>query len=80
MHSGLWMYVWDLRDEGLERVLGFTADLGLNAVNLASSYHAGFFLHPHNPKHKMYYAMDGTVYFQPKTGSLKWDETSTDLD
>ena len=65
MHSGLWMYVWDLRDEGLERVLGFTADLGLNAVNLASSYHAGFFLHPHNPKHKMYYAMDGTVYFQP---------------
>ena len=41
-------------------------DIGVKAVNLASSYHAGFFLHPHNPTHKMYFALDGVVYFQPR--------------
>jgi len=66
MHSGLWMYAWDLRDEGLDKVLSFARDIGVKAVNLASSYHAGFFLHPHNPTHKMYFALDGVVYFQPR--------------
>lgn len=66
LYSGIWMYAWDLQDEGLDKVLGFIADSGLTAIHLAGSYHAGFFLHPHNPRHKAYFTEDGVVYFQPQ--------------
>ena len=28
MYSGLWMYAWDLADEGIDRVMGWAADAG----------------------------------------------------
>jgi len=28
-------------------------------------YHAGWFIHPHNPKHRAYMTEDGCVYFHP---------------
>ena len=65
MYSGLWMFAWDLADEGVDKVMGWAADSGLTALQIAGSYHAGWFIHPHNPRHRAYMTEDGSVYFQP---------------
>lgn len=60
------MYPWDVLDEGPQDALRQARDLaGVDAVNLAVTYHAGFFLLPHNPKQRLYAAEDGVVYFRP---------------
>ncbi len=61
----MYVYAWDLRDEGAETVLGRLRDAGLNGVSLATSYHAGKFLRPHAPGGKVWFPEDGTVYFKP---------------
>ncbi len=65
MYSGIWMYAWDLADESADRVMGWAADAGLQALQIAGSYHAGWFIHPHNPRHRAFMAPDGCVYFHP---------------
>lgn len=65
MYSGLWMFAWDLLDEGIENVMGWAADSGLTALQIAGAYHAGWFIHPHNPHHRAYMTEDGCVYFHP---------------
>ena len=65
MYSGLWMFAWDLADEGIDPVMGWAADSGLTALQIAGSYHAGWFIHPHNPRQRAYMTEDGSVYFQP---------------
>src|SRR5438045_2563137 len=67
MYAGLWMFAWDLADEGIDTVLGWAADSGLTALQIAGAYHAGWFIHPHNPKHRAYMPEDGCVYFQPSS-------------
>ena len=66
MHLSMWTYPWDIQDQGID---GSFADLrdraGLNAVSLATSYHAGRFLQPRSPGQKAYFPEDGTVYFTP---------------
>ena len=64
----IWLHPWDLFDEGADTVLHNIADLArLDTVNLAVSYHSGKFQPLHNPKHSLYYAEDGVVYFSPHT-------------
>jgi len=63
--AALCLFPWDLQDEGLELVLQFAADMGLTSLFLASVYHAGWFVRPHNPKQKCYMAEDGVAYFHP---------------
>jgi hypothetical protein len=65
MKAGIYTYAWDLADEGYDRAAGRIAGAGFSAVNLATSYHAGRFLLPHNPRRKVYDAEDGSLYFQP---------------
>lgn len=65
MDAGLYTYAWDLEAEGYDRAAGRIANAGFTAVNLATSYHAGKFILPHNPRHKVYFAEDGALYFQP---------------
>ncbi len=65
MDAGLYTYAWDLEDEGYDRALGRIAGAGFTAVNLATSYHAGKFILPHNPRRKVYFTEDGAIYFQP---------------
>ena len=67
MYSSMWTFAWDLRNEGVDRVLGFASDLGLKAVSIATSYHAGMFILPHSPKGKVYFPEDGVVYFHPES-------------
>ncbi len=72
MHTSMWTYAWDIGDVGLDDTL---ADLqgraGLNAISLATSYHAGRFLQPRSPKRKSYFPEDGTIYFRPT--QARWE-------
>ncbi len=65
LRAGIYTYPWDLATEGHDLALGRIADAGLTAVNLACAYHAGKFLLPHNPRHRVYFAEDGALYFRP---------------
>lgn len=63
--ASMWTYLWDIVDEGYDSPLRLMKENGLTHVSLAAAYHAGRFLLPHNPKRKVYFLEDGTVYFQP---------------
>ena len=63
--AALCVFPWDLEDEGLDAVLGFAAGLGVTRLFLASVYHAGWFVLPHNPRRKAYMTEDGVAYFHP---------------
>lgn len=65
MQAGLYTYAWDLEAEGYDQTLDAIANAGFTAVNLATSYHAGKFLLPHNPQRRIHFAEDGSLYFQP---------------
>lgn len=66
MDAGLFTYAWDLEAEGYDAAVGKIADAGFTSINLATSYHAGKFLLPHNPKRRVYFAEDGALYFRPE--------------
>jgi len=63
--ASIWAYPWDLHDIGLDTALDRINDAGLNMVSLATSYHAGRFLQPGNPRRRVYFPQDGTVYYRP---------------
>ena len=65
LSASMWIYLWDLVDEGYDGVLSHLRELGLTSISLATAYHAGKFLAPHNPQHKVVFLEDGTVMFQP---------------
>ncbi len=63
--GAIWLYPWDLVDEGPEVVLRRVKDDGgLSTIQLAVCYHAGLFLLPHNPRRKMYFP-HGAIYYRP---------------
>lgn len=61
----VWSYPWDLHDIGLDAALARIEEAGGNCVSLATSYHAGRFLQPGNPRRRVYFPEDGTVYYRP---------------
>ena len=63
--KGLFAHAWDLCEEGTDRIMGWMQDSGLNVLCLASVYHSGWFVHPHNPKHRLYMSEGSRSYFQP---------------
>ena len=65
LSASMWIYLWDLVDEGYEPVLRNLSANRLTGISLATAYHAGKFLEPHNPKRKVVFPEDGTVYFKP---------------
>lgn len=65
LDASMWIYLWDLVDEGYESVVSFLKERGLTSLSLAAAYHAGKFLLPHNPQRKVIFLEDGTLYFQP---------------
>lgn len=62
---GLFLHVWDLQDEGVDRVLGWMQDAGLNQMAIAGSYHSGWFVHPRKEKRRLYMTQGGVLYFPP---------------
>ena len=65
MLHGMFVYPWDLQDEGAAQVAARLAGAGLGRVSLATAYHAGKFLRPHGPRGRVIFPEDGTVYFRP---------------
>ena len=65
MYSGMFVYSWDLADEGVDAVAARLRDTGINTIAVAASYHAGKFLRPHAPHSRVIFPDDGTVYFRP---------------
>lgn len=63
--GSMWIYLWDLVDEGYEPVLRKLSEDRLTGISMATAYHAGKFLEPHNPRRKVVFLEDGTVYFKP---------------
>jgi hypothetical protein len=63
----VWSYPWDLHDLSLDRALGDLGAQGVNTVSLATSYHAGRFLQPGNPRRRVWFPQDGTVYYTVDT-------------
>jgi hypothetical protein len=63
---GLFIYPWDLADEGIERVFDFAANSGCKTLYMAATYHAGLLLEPHNPRCKVHMLEDGVAYFHPR--------------
>ena len=62
----MWTYPWDVLDLGLDAVVADLRDrAGLDAISLATSYHAGHFFQPRSPVRKSYFPEDGVVYFRP---------------
>ena len=62
-YRAMYVYPWDLADEGVSKVSGHVEALGLNTITVAGSYHAGKFLRPHGSSGRVYFPEDGTVYF-----------------
>lgn len=59
----VWAYPWDLHDIGFDAAVSSITGCGANMVSLATSYHAGRFLQPGNPRRRVYFPQDGTVYY-----------------
>jgi hypothetical protein len=62
---GLFLHVWDLQDEGVDRVLGWMNESGLNQMLIAGSYHSGWFIHPRKNTRRLYMTQGGVLYFPP---------------
>lgn len=60
----VWAYPWDLHDIGLDAALARMTEAGATMTSLATSYHAGRFLQPGNPRRRVYFPQDGTVYYR----------------
>jgi len=66
--SGIFVHPWDIVHEGAEQVLETISDLGVSRINLATSYHAGRYILPRDPKQRVFHAEEGVVYFKPDPG------------
>ncbi|TNF19007.1 MAG: hypothetical protein EP318_16195 [Rhodobacteraceae bacterium] len=67
----VWAYPWDLHDIGLDQALAMLAAQGVGMISLATSYHAGRFLQPGNPKRRVWFPQDGTVYY--RVDEARWE-------
>jgi hypothetical protein len=62
--SLMWVYPWDLVDEGINDALDRMQSLAnISAINVATVYHAGKFLLPHNPARKLYIPRSSAYYY-----------------
>lgn len=60
----VYVYAWDLVDEGVAEVASRLRDVGADTVALATAYHAGKFIRPHGRAGKVLFPEDGTIYFR----------------
>ena len=63
--AGLMCFATDFIDEGVDDTIAYMQDLGVTRLIVASVYHAGFFIYPHNPRKKACMLEDGVTYFHP---------------
>ena len=69
----IFIHPWDITDEGIDNCFDCLADTcGLNQISIASVYHSGTFVLPHNPKHLVRWE-DGSAFFTPQHS--RWRES-----
>ena len=61
----LFLHAWDLQEEGTDHVMDWMATAGLNTMCMAGTYHSGWFIHPHSPKHRAFMTEGNACYFHP---------------
>jgi hypothetical protein len=66
MYKGIYVYPWDLADEGLEVALGRIRETGFNTLTVAASCHAGGFLGPCGRTREVTMAADGRICFRAR--------------
>ncbi|TLP79881.1 hypothetical protein [Nesterenkonia sphaerica] len=71
--ASMWAYPWDLQDEGVAGAIQKMHTAGIGDVKVASIYHSGRFLLPHNPRRKIYFPQPGALYFNPERS---WYDTA----
>lgn len=60
------LFAYDLVDEGYDTVLDNVANRGgLGGISMATAYHHGRDIFPHNPVRKVRFLEGGTVFFRP---------------
>ncbi len=64
MSTAVYAYPWNLHD--IDADVARVKALGADEITLAVSYHAGKFIQPGDPKARVYFPEDGTVYFRPR--------------
>ncbi len=67
----LFLHAWDLSEGGVENVMGWMRDAGLNTLCLAGTYHSGWFLHPQARQHRSYLTEGSAFYFHPQKSLYK---------
>jgi hypothetical protein len=67
MKTSLFAFATDLLGEGIERVLdNVERRAGVGGLTLATVYHAGRDLFPHNPQRRVRFLEGGVCYFRPE--------------
>jgi hypothetical protein len=66
MYKGIYLYPWELAEEGLDVALGRIRESGINTITLAVSSHAGAFLSSNRRTRGAASAIDGTVLFRAR--------------
>jgi hypothetical protein len=70
-YFSLYCYPWDVLDKGVKAFAQLSKNLGLTNISLASTYHGGKALLPHNSSQRVYYVEDGAIYFRPSARFFK---------
>src|SRR5579875_3642823 len=66
MYRSIYCYPWDIMDETPAQFCrNVKEQCGVDTVSMAVSYHAAKLILPQNPRRKVYYPDDGSLYFQP---------------
>lgn len=63
MKKEMFLYPWDVMDEGAQALAERLSALGVESVSLAVVYHSGKLLLPHNPKRHVLLHQDSRSYF-----------------
>ena len=67
IRTSIFAFATDLHDEGVGAVLDTVGDRGgVDGVTMASSYHHGRDIFPHNPARKVHFLEGGAVFFRPE--------------
>jgi hypothetical protein len=69
-HS-IWIHPTDVASEGADAVFAAVKAMGLGAISLAATYHAGRFLLPHDPKSSVKLLEDGVAWYRPDAARWK---------
>ena len=65
--GALYVYPWDLSDDGVDEALDRIVDLtGCTEIQLTPSYHVSNYFLPHNPKSPIRFGENGAVFYTPE--------------